>query len=116
MKVTLNTIDDLTVVSPEGRIDAVVADDLQKTMDDMLGRGVTKIVMHLSAVTYISSACLRVIIQVVKQLDGHGHFAICGANETVQNVFDLAGITNILPICDDLETAVAIAKGTNVLV
>lgn len=110
MKINFDTIDDLTIVSPEGRIDAVSAEDLRKAMDDILGQGVSKVVMHFSAVTYISSACLRVILQVLKKLHGHGQFTICGVNAGVQNVFDLVGITNILPICDDLETAIAKAR------
>jgi len=107
MNVDVKRIGDATVVSPAGRIDAITAGDLQRTLDDLLGQDATRLALDFAEVSYISTAGLRVVIQTVKRLHGRGHVAISGLNGPVGKVFELVGFTSVLPIFGDLESAIA---------
>ncbi len=110
MNIGLETIDDLTIVSPVGRINALSAEKLQETVDELLRRGATRIVVHLADVSYISSAGLRVFLKVAKKLHPRGRLAVSGLNDHVRQVFQMAGFANIMTLCDDLDSAMEKAK------
>ena len=110
MNVNVRQVDEVTVVSPTGRIDAITAEKLQQTIDELFRQDVTRLVMNFADVSYISTAGLRIVVQTVKRLHDGGQVAISGLNGPVKRVFELVGFTSVLPIFADLETAVASAS------
>lgn len=105
MNVRIETDGDLCVAAPEGRIDAVSADELQQQLDTQLNTVAKRMVIDLSAVDYISSAGLRVFLKVAKRLPGK--VAVCGLNANVKQIFDLAGFDSILKVCASRQEGVA---------
>ena len=47
---------------------------------------------------YVSSAGLRVILRVQKVMFNQGEMKLIGVNETVMEVFEITGFSNILKI------------------
>ena len=55
--------------------------------------------MHLRVVTeYVSSAGLRVILKVQKVMFNQGKMKLIGVNETIMEIFEITGFSNILKI------------------
>ena len=105
MNVRIEHDGELCVASPEGRIDAVSADELQQILDVQMNATAKRMVIDLTGVDYISSAGLRVFLKVAKRLPGQ--LAVCGLNANVRQIFDLAGFESILKVCGTREDAVA---------
>ena len=54
--------------------------------------------MDLSTLEYISSAGLRVLLSAQKIMNKQGEMKVAGANETVLEVFEVTGFSDILNI------------------
>jgi anti-anti-sigma factor len=105
MNVGTQTTDELTVVTPSGRIDALTASTLQDAVDQVIRDGALRVIIDMADVPFASSAGLRVFILAAKQLLGKGHLVVCGLNPNVKSVFAMAGFESLMSICNDLETA-----------
>ena len=84
-------------VTPEGRIDTITAPELEKKLCEILD-GVSELVLDMAGVEYVSSAGLRVILKVQKQMTRQGKMKLIGVNENVMEVFEITGFSDILNI------------------
>ena len=80
-----------------GRLETMTAPELEKVVKEEL-TGVTELVFDLSGLEYISSAGLRVLLSAQKIMNAQGAMKVTGANELVQEVFDITGFADILTI------------------
>ncbi|MCF6247522.1 MAG: STAS domain-containing protein [Desulfobacula sp.] len=96
---------DYTIVHVSGKIDATTSDDLEDALIDLLDQGEVNIILDLKDTRYISSAGLRVLVVVTKQVYDSGHFCLCNANDNVLEIIDMAGFNVFMNIYDDLSTA-----------
>ena len=102
------TIGKVTVWMPEGRVDASSAPDLEKAMMAAIAEGGEAVVLDLSRTRYMSSAGLRVVLVVARELQARkGQFAVCGLNDEVQELFEVSGFSLIVGIVADRDAAVA---------
>lgn len=81
----------------EGRLDSNSAPELDMELKADLG-GVRRLVLNLSALSYLSSAGLRVILSVQKQMNKQGEMVVTGVNETIMEIFTVTGFADILTI------------------
>lgn len=81
----------------EGRLETTTAPELETVVKNELD-GVTELIFDFSALDYISSAGLRVILTAQKIMNKQGSMKITGANEIVREVFDLTGFTDIITV------------------
>lgn len=95
IKKTLN--EKKLVVELEGRLDTTTAPQLEEELKNSLD-GVTELVLDLETLEYISSAGLRVLLSAYKTMRGKGSMKITNANELVQEVFEVTGFSDFLPI------------------
>lgn len=84
-------------LSLEGRLDSNTAPELESTLKASL-EDVTELVLDLAGLSYLSSAGLRVILAGQKQMNKQGSMVIVGANETIMEIFQVTGFTEILTI------------------
>lgn len=84
-------------ISLEGRLDTVTAPELEKELKESLA-GVTSLTFDFNALDYISSAGLRILLSTQKAMSGKGQMKICNANETIMEIFDVTGFSDILTI------------------
>ena len=88
---------DLTL-SVEGRIDTLTSQDLEKEINEELGK-FDSLVIDFEKVEYISSAGLRVLIATQKKLKSTDTpMVIKNVNETINEIFRMSGFDKILKI------------------
>lgn len=100
MEITKRTEQDVTIVALAGQLDSNTSPQAQAAIDAILAGGVRKVVIDFSALDYISSAGLRVLLGTAKRLSQGGALRLFGLNETVQEVFQISGFATILTVVD----------------
>ena len=85
------------VIALEGRLDTTTAPQLEEELKNSLD-GVKELTFDLSALEYISSAGLRVLLTAFKTMRNKGKMKVTNANELVKEVFEVTGFSDFLPI------------------
>jgi anti-anti-sigma factor len=99
MDITTRTQNDVTLVAFAGNLDSNTSPQVQQALDGILASRVQKMVVDFTALDYISSAGLRVLLGTAKRLSGAGGaLRLFGLNETVREVFDISGFSTILAV------------------
>ena len=80
-----------------GRLDTTTAPRLEQEIKASLD-GVSDLVIDMEALDYISSAGLRVLLSAQKVMNKQGKMTIRNANETVLEIFEVTGFSDILTI------------------
>lgn len=100
------------VVAPQGRVDSTTSDELQNEVSGAVAAGERRLVLDFTAVDYISSAGLRVLLIAEKELRGVGGvLVLCGLTEPVRQVLTLSGFMTLLTVESTREAALARAAG-----
>ena len=108
MEIKDKQVDDVTVLSLTGSIDAMTAPKITEFIQGQIARGNIKLVVDMSGVDYTSSAGLRVLLGAIKETRAQsGDLRLTGIQPDVQKVLNLSGFTNILKMFDTLDAAVA---------
>jgi len=89
--------EDQLTVAVEGRLDTLTAPELETELKAELD-GITDLTLDLSGLEYISSAGLRVLLVTQKAMNAKGTMKVTGVNETVNEIFEVTGFTDILTI------------------
>ena len=84
-------------LSLEGRLDTTTASLLESELKDALD-GVTSLTVDMEKLDYISSAGLRVLLSAQKQMIAKGEMKVTRVNETVMEIFEVTGFSDILTI------------------
>lgn len=99
MDITKRVQQEITIVGIVGSLDSVSSPQAQQALDAVLAAGGRKLALDFSALDYISSAGLRVLLGTAKQLTAKGGaLRLFGLNETVREVFDISGFSTILAV------------------
>ena len=108
MDITEQTLDSVTVLALAGRLDGLSSPSLERKIDDTLAAGTRKLVFDCAALTYASSAGLRVFLGSAKKFKAAGGaVAFAELTPSVAEVFELSGFTNVLSVRATCEQAVA---------
>ena len=81
----------------EGRLDTVTAPELEKELKASLD-GVTELRIDFEKLDYISSAGLRVLLSAQKQMTKQGTMTLHHVNQTIMEIFEVTGFSDILTI------------------
>ena len=100
--------DGVMVLTPAGRVDTTTSGALETRLASALSGPAPHLVVDLSAVDYISSAGLRVLLVAARRVQTTGgRLALCGMGYPVRQVFQLAGFLPLFTIQDTRDAAVA---------
>lgn len=80
-----------------GRMDTMTAPQLEAELKDCLN-GVNSLRFDFSALDYLSSAGLRVLLAAQKRMNKQGSMTLCNVNETIAEIFEVTGFSDILTI------------------
>jgi len=98
----------VVIVRLIGRLDARAVDQAEETLLAALSDEMPCVALDMSEMTYISSAGLRVLLKLAKQVQqGQGRMALFGLPPNVRHVFAVSGFDTILAIHLDRAGAVA---------
>ncbi len=95
MNINLNKNEDKLIISLEGRLDTTTSPNLEseyKKLDE------TNIVLDLKKLNYISSAGLRVLLTMQKEMNKKGTLEIINVCDDVLDIFEVTGFNDILNI------------------
>jgi anti-sigma B factor antagonist len=97
MKIEQNKNGNELTIALQGRLDTATAPELEEVIRSSLD-GVTELVLDLKELDYISSAGLRVLLAAQKTMNKQGAMKVQNVNETVNEIFEVTGFTDILTI------------------
>ena len=104
-------MNDIKVAEMETRFDANTAQEAETALTKLVDGGSRKIVCDMSKTEFISSAGLRVLLSVAKQLQKlNGKIILCSLKPPVQKVFEMAGFTRIFETYGSEEEALKSLK------
>ncbi|MDD4238773.1 MAG: STAS domain-containing protein [Desulfotomaculaceae bacterium] len=99
MKITKNTCGNTTTLALQGRLDTVTSTQLVNELSAIFEGGAVNLVFDFAALEYISSAGLRVLLTAQKKVNALGtEMNILGANEMVEEIFDVTGFSGIMKV------------------
>lgn len=97
MDVSTRTVGDVTIVAITGSLDSNTAPQAKSTLDEVGASAARKVAVDFSKLDYVSSAGLRVLLGLAKQLNSKGGaLRSFGLNQSVREVFEISGFATIL--------------------
>lgn len=97
MKIVKENTKQGLIIKIEGRIDTVTSPELEKEINELTS-DVKDLVLDMEKVEYVSSAGLRVILSAQKIMSKVGSMKLVSVCETVMEVFEITGFSDILTI------------------
>ncbi len=99
LNVKIETEEERVIVRIEGRLDASFSPVLESKLRELIQDGKTQIILDFAKVYYLSSAGIRLLLSITKQLSAKGgHLYFCSINEEVMEIIKMAGFERILKI------------------
>ena len=91
MNVTSSKVEDITVIEASGNIDSKTAPEFERTaLAAILGQ--SKVMIDLTNVEFLSSAGLRVLLMIYRQVKAkNGNVVLVGTSEEIQDVMSNTG-------------------------
>lgn len=107
MLINGHSIEDITVVAPEGRCDRRTAPALAEWLEAATRSGADRIVVDLSGVTFMDSTGLATLIRFMKQCRGAGgDLYLASLQQPVRIIFELTRLDSAFTICPSVDAAV----------
>ena len=97
LNITKKTENNTAVFALEGRLDTTTAPQLEKEISEIIN-GLAELTLDLEKLEYISSAGLRVLLSTQKKMNVQGALKISHVGETVMEIFEVTGFSDILTI------------------
>ena len=97
MNITKNIDGNTLEIILEGRLDTNTAPELEEELKASLD-GIEELIFDLHDLDYISSAGLRVLLSAQKTMNKQGSMSITGVCDTIMEIFEVTGFTDILTI------------------
>jgi anti-sigma B factor antagonist len=102
----LQRLDGSTVVIAAGEIDLATSPALRESLLVAAERS-SKVIVDLSAVTFLDSTGLGVLMDGFRTLSPHGSMCLVGPTGIVAKVLSLTRLDEVIPIHPDVEAAVS---------
>ncbi len=108
MEINISQFKHCDVVKLTGRLDSFTSPKLAEELTKINEQNRFKIILDLTALDFISSAGLRVLIANLKNCKRYnrGELVVAGLSPEIQSVFELAGFHRIFNIFPDVLSAV----------
>lgn len=106
MQITEREQNGITVFVLEGRVDSTGAAELDDTLQSATAAGKHRLVLDMANVTYINSAGLRALADILTQCRADdGDLRLVALNPKVERVFKIIGFDKFFRAYDTIESA-----------
>ncbi len=96
-------------IAPQGRLDAVTVPTLETALNDCLSNKRIQLIVDFSAVNYISSSGLRVLLTARRKAqEAGGDVVLCSMSPRVREVFEMIGFDKLFRVFDRADEAAAV--------
>lgn len=85
------------LLSLKGRLDTTTAPELESVLKDEM-EGLERLIFDFFSLEYLSSAGLRVLLSAQKIMNKQGEMILRNVNETIMEIFEVTGFSDILSI------------------
>lgn len=97
---------DWHVLSVTGEVDVATASSLREQLDIVLSKGATKLAVDLSAVEFIDSTGLSVLVSLAREL-GKASTAVITTRPNVLKIIELTSLHEVMTVCSCLDDLLA---------
>lgn len=99
----------MAVVRLRGDVSAANIDPVRKAIADAIARKQPKVVIDLSATSFLSSPGLAVLVQSMQLCQrGGATLVLAGANDRVRGIFEISRLTDVFRLVGSVEEAAAL--------
>jgi anti-sigma B factor antagonist len=110
MKVIITELEEISVVEVTGDIDSKTAPEFERNAKLATEKS-QRIAIDLTAVEFMSSAGLRVLLMVYRNIKSqNGKVVLVGVSEDIQDVMSTTGFINFFTIVEKQDEAIGILK------
>ena len=96
------------ILALEGEIDLHRSPQIKETLEPLVAQKMKRILVDFSAVTYIDSSGLAVMIETLQRIQSYGgKFAMFGLRDSVRSIFEIARLDQIFSIFANEAAALA---------
>ncbi|MBT3260873.1 STAS domain-containing protein [bacterium] len=107
MEISTKKLNDIDVVHISGRLDAYTSEEAEKTINALLDKGTTKLLVDFAKVDYISSSGLRIMLASLKRLNRiKGSIKLANLKPALKEVFEISGFNQLFNFYENEEDAV----------
>lgn len=91
------------ILSVEGRIDTLTANEFEAAVTFEIAKGITQLIINCSGLSYISSSGLRVFLMAQKKMIAiGGSLVLCCLQPPIKEIFDISGFSGIFDIRENI--------------
>lgn len=102
MQINIRDVDNVAVVELTGELDSNSAPQVQDTVLPLAEQD-RRIILDMSRTTFMSSAGLRILLLLYRQLSGaHGRVVLVGLSEQIKDTMSITGFLNFFKYFDTL--------------
>ncbi|WP_238013618.1 STAS domain-containing protein [Dactylosporangium sp. AC04546] len=107
MAFSISTVGGHGLVTADGELDVSTSAEFRRTVNTVLDDGDGTLVIDLSAVTFMDSTTLGVLIGAYNRVrDAGGSLAVV-CPDRIRRVFRITGLDQVFRLCDTVESAAA---------
>ena len=107
MKIIQNEKNGIVCVTVIGRMEAQLSPELERTIKEIITSDKRHLLFDLSALEYLSSSVLRVILNAAKEANRKsGKIVLCCLNGYVKEVFEINSLKETIAITDTIESGI----------
>ena len=100
------------LIIAEGEIDHRTFEVLGNAVRNILDGGCVRLIIDLGRVVFVSSSGLGVFVSTAAETrNGGGDLVLVRPQQTVREVLTTAGLTDCLPVVENLDAALAVFSG-----
>jgi anti-sigma B factor antagonist len=101
--------DTVVVVAAAGEIDLYTAPQLHESLSAVIAEGAQRVVLDLSAVSFLDSTALGVLVTAIKALQPAGSelHLVC-PDEKLRRIIEITGLDSVMIIHRSLDEALAV--------
>jgi len=94
-----------TIKVENSRLDASIAPDFKRQMEDIIEHNKHHIILDISSVSFMDSSSLGAMVALLKSIKKHGELVISGASGTVLDLFQLTRMDSVFTLTKDVSDA-----------
>jgi anti-sigma B factor antagonist len=99
--------DGFSITEVSGEVDVHTAPDLDQRLSEVIEAGSRKLVVDLSAVDFLDSTGLGVLVKALKEVrDEAGSVAVVATTDRITKVFRITGLDSVIGLYESVEQAV----------
>jgi len=106
------TLDDVAVIYPQGYLNNIVGEKLEKEFVAYLEKGVKKIVMDFGKTEFINSIGISILLSILERLkDNNGTLCFTNMSNLHEEIFEMLGLDKYVLVFGSEDDALRHFKG-----